>query len=98
MPKLPFRTMGWSPQHRMQVPGYKVCPMCDSTDIHFLSSSLHVDSSGRYFNQNENIPPGFPTYGSWRCLTCNRSFEAWKFKPEAPNFNGELKGIDRATF
>ena len=99
MAKPKFKVMGWAhPNPGIQVPGYKACPYCDSTDIHYITSSLHVDSSGNYFNQDEHIFPGFPTYFSWRCFTCNRSFESWKFLPEASGFDGELQGEQRANF
>jgi|SRR6185369_52319 len=55
---------------------------------------------------------GFPTYYSWRCLTCNRSFESPAFVPgsvvydpvvpiqalEVSGFQGETLGEDRAQF
>lgn len=55
---------------------------------------------------------GFPTYYSWRCLDCNRSFESPAFVPggvvydpsayvqpvEVSGFEGEAKGTMNAQF
>jgi hypothetical protein len=84
------------------------------------------DPAVRQFSQpgQQNIPldhftqdpldsiTGFPTYFSWRCLDCNRSFESPAFVPggvhydssayvqavEVSGFTGEAKGTTNAQF
>ena len=93
-----YKTMGWCVGLPNQQPGYKACPYCSSTDIHYPSSSLKVDALGRPWGNDPHIPPGFSTYGSWWCFNCNRPFESWKFIPEVSGLHGELIGEDRAMF
>lgn len=93
-------------------------------ELHKDQEYFEQDPMVTEFNQNDpyRIPlnhftldpydsiTGFPTYNSWRCLDCNRSFESPAFVPGNLNypgypgtldfsgFQGETKGEDRAQF
>ncbi len=103
MPHYPRRD--YAIETTLQLDGFNACPFegCNSIELHRPTSTLKVDSGGNpfYLAGDFGEEGNFPTYDSWRCLTCNRSFRTPSFMPDQskyPGFHGQQKGTSQAEF
>ena len=91
-----FRTVGKVIQPPFQVEGYHACPYCNSIDLHKPTSSI----------RNIPFPDGpiptdnsqFPSYSSYYCLLCKKSFEIPTFSPDISGLTPEGQGTLNAGF
>jgi hypothetical protein len=91
-----FPMMGKVIQPPFQVEGHKGCPFCKSIDLHYPSSSISTRPFP--FGPIMTDDTHFPSYSSFYCLTCERSFAAYRFIPDASGFTAEQEGSDAASF
>jgi hypothetical protein len=91
-----YKTIGKVIQPPFQVDGYKACPFCGGIELHYPTSTIHnlPFPNGPVTMDNSR----FPSYSSYYCLACTRSFEVPAFKPDISGMTPESQGTLNAGF